>query len=65
VVVKSGLRLMRSLALAGRWRGGTSGRSSLSTAGSDSYTRAVTSRPGIRRGSPSKIGRCRPEVGCP
>jgi hypothetical protein len=54
------------LALSGRCRGGTSGRSSLSTAGSDSYTRAVTSRPGIRRGSPSKSGRGRPQaVGCP
>jgi putative transposase len=49
------------LALSGRCRGGTSGRSSLSTAGSDSYTRAGTSRPGIRRGSPSKSGRGRPQ----
>jgi hypothetical protein len=48
------------LALSGRCRGGTSGRSRLSTAGSDSYTRAGTSRPGVRRGSPSKSGRCRP-----
>jgi hypothetical protein len=47
-------------ALAGRWRDGTSGRSSLIDGGVRLIFEGLTSRPGVRRGSPSSGGRGRP-----
>src|SRR5215211_6609764 len=42
----------------GRWRGGTGGRSSVVDCGVRLIFEGSTSRPGVRRGSPSKSGRC-------
>ena len=47
------------LALAGRCRGGTGGRSSLIDCGVRLIFEGLTSRPGVRRGSLSRNGRCR------
>src|SRR5579863_2787764 len=49
----------RGLARLGRCRGGTSGRSSLVEGGVRLIFEGLTSRPGIRRGSPSRNGRGR------
>src|SRR5579862_5210281 len=49
----------RGLARRGRCRGGTSGRSSLIDGGVRLIFEGLTSRPGIRRGSPSRNGRGR------
>jgi hypothetical protein len=54
-------RMVWGLALPGRWRGGTGGRSSLIDCGVRLICEGFTSRPGVRRGSPSKHGRCQPE----
>ncbi len=53
-------RMVWWLTLAGRSRGGTGGRSSLIDCGVRLIYEGFTSRPGVRRGSPSRNGHCQP-----